>query len=189
LHIMAVNESMKFAVIGGSRGYDLLARHSFGKEIDSFELDSPFGKSGVIHSFGGETPFYFLSRHGDFGYEITAPFVNYRANIWALKLLGVERIISWSQPGSLVPARAPGSFCELQAKLKGGDALLKLFFLTDNHAEGGRVSGFFCRVRRDGRVCRAFRVFPTGGAVRFCGYRQVRAESVFSAGRRSLSSP
>jgi len=106
-----VSGEIKFAVIGGSRGYDLLARHSFGEEADSFELDSPFGKSGIIHSFGGKTPFYFLSRHGDFGYDITAPFVNYRANIWALKLLGVERIISWSQPGSLVPARAPGSFC------------------------------------------------------------------------------
>ncbi|MDH7600531.1 MAG: MTAP family purine nucleoside phosphorylase [Armatimonadota bacterium] len=42
-----------------------------------------------------------LSRHGERGYEVSAPFVNYRANIWALKELGAERIIAWSGPGAI----------------------------------------------------------------------------------------
>jgi 5'-methylthioadenosine phosphorylase len=43
----------------------------------------------------------FLSRHGEKGYSLSAPFVNYRANIYALKELGVKQIISWSGPGAI----------------------------------------------------------------------------------------
>ncbi len=41
---------------------------------------------------------------------MSAPFVNYRANIWALKQLGVERIISWSGPGIINPEYEVGGF-------------------------------------------------------------------------------
>ncbi len=47
---------------------------------------------------------YFLSRHGEEGYSVSAPFVNYRANIWALKELGVSRIVAWSGPGAIDPS-------------------------------------------------------------------------------------
>ncbi|MEK6692170.1 MAG: MTAP family purine nucleoside phosphorylase, partial [Nitrospirota bacterium] len=52
----------------------------------------------------------FLSRHGEKGYRLTAPFVNYRANIWALKELGVERIIAWTGPGSINKKIRPGDY-------------------------------------------------------------------------------
>lgn len=51
-----------------------------------------------------------MSRHGEREYEITAPWVNYRANIWALKDRGATSIIAWSGPGSLNPALLPGSY-------------------------------------------------------------------------------
>ncbi len=53
----------------------------------------------VFSAYGKEI--LYLSRHGEEGYSISAPFVPYRANIWALKELGVARIISWSGPGAI----------------------------------------------------------------------------------------
>jgi 5'-methylthioadenosine phosphorylase len=78
---------------------------------------TPFGLSSPIHLFTypagaySNTPLQFavLSRHGEESYSIAAPWVNRRANIWALKSLGVERILSWSSPGSLNLKIPPGS--------------------------------------------------------------------------------
>jgi 5'-methylthioadenosine phosphorylase len=49
-----------------------------------------------------------MSRHGEKGYNVAAPFVNYRANIWALKEHGVQEIISWSGPAAIDPVIAIG---------------------------------------------------------------------------------
>jgi len=48
------------------------------------------------------------ARHGEEGYNLAAPWVNDRANLYALKDLGVERIVSWSSPGSLDESVAAG---------------------------------------------------------------------------------
>ena len=72
-------------------------------------LETPFGQSAHLHFLHyQDIPFVILSRHGEEGYDLSAPFVNDRANIWALKESGVSRILSWSAPGSLNPAMAPG---------------------------------------------------------------------------------
>jgi 5'-methylthioadenosine phosphorylase len=42
-----------------------------------------------------------LARHGLGGYALAAPFVNYRANVWALKERNVTQVIAWSGPGSI----------------------------------------------------------------------------------------
>jgi 5'-methylthioadenosine phosphorylase len=66
---------------------------------------TPFGTSNWIHPMEVEgIPFALISRHGERGYETAAPWVNDRANLWALKDLGVEKIVSFSSPGSLDPA-------------------------------------------------------------------------------------
>jgi 5'-methylthioadenosine phosphorylase len=71
--------------------------------------DTPFGISAPLHWMKfGDYSFWVLSRHGEKGYSLSAPFVNDRANIWALKELGVSRILSWSAPGSLDLGIAPG---------------------------------------------------------------------------------
>src|SRR5258708_1536942 len=51
----------------------------------------------------------FLARHGR-GHRILPTEINFRANIYALKLLGVDRIISVSAVGSLKEEQAPGEF-------------------------------------------------------------------------------
>jgi 5'-methylthioadenosine phosphorylase len=101
----------RLAVIGGSGAYHLLTQNCLGEETECQALDTPFGLSAPIHRFQvGDLAFLFLSRHGETDYSITAPFVNYRANIYALKECGVERIVSWSGPGIINAAFKPGDF-------------------------------------------------------------------------------
>ena len=103
--------SVQIAVIGGSGAYHLLTKESLGKEKKCQSLDTPYGDSAPIHHFSIDgLEFLFLSRHGEMDYSITAPFVNYRANIYALKECGVQRIIAWSGPGIINTAFEPGDF-------------------------------------------------------------------------------
>ncbi len=99
------------AVIGGSRAYDLLRDNGFGEEGKKEIVKTPYGPAAPARLFSGDGFLYwFMSRHGEKGYDTAAAYVNYRANIWALKKLGVERIVSWSGPGAVNPAIAPGEF-------------------------------------------------------------------------------
>jgi 5'-methylthioadenosine phosphorylase len=71
--------------------------------------DTPFGRSNPVHLFShGDIPFFVLSRHGEAGYQVSAPFVNDRANLYALKSLGVDKILAWCAPGAINAAMAPG---------------------------------------------------------------------------------
>lgn len=101
----------KLAVIGGSGAYNLLQANALGEEIDCNTISTPFGESAPIHRFciDGKN-ILFLSRHGETDYSLTASFVNYRANIYALKKCGVETIVSWSGPGIINRAFRPGEF-------------------------------------------------------------------------------
>ena len=95
---------VKLAVIGGSGVYDMEAL----TDIEELRLATPFGDPSdaiVVGSLGG-TRMAFLSRHGR-GHRLTPSEVPYRANIWALKSLGVERIVSVSACGSMREAYAP----------------------------------------------------------------------------------
>ena len=107
----SAKNSMPIAVIGGSGAYHLLADQVLGKEKKCLSLDTPYGASAPIHHFiSDDLEFLFLSRHGETDYSLTAPFVNYRANIHALKECGVRRIIAWSGPGIINTAFKPGDF-------------------------------------------------------------------------------
>jgi len=89
---------VKLAVIGGSGVYDMEAL----TDIEELKVATPFGDpsdSIVIGTLSG-TRIAFLPRHGR-GHRLTPTEVPYRANIWALKSLGVERIISISACGSM----------------------------------------------------------------------------------------
>ena len=70
---------------------------------------TPYGDSRPVHWFRHKgIDFVVLSRHGEAGYEISAPFINARANLYALKALGVGKILAWVAPGSLNLEMAPG---------------------------------------------------------------------------------
>jgi 5'-methylthioadenosine phosphorylase len=100
-----MKEKITFAVIGGSGLYSMPGLSDV-KEID---MDTPFGEPSapiVVGSLEGKR-IAFLARHG-IGHHISPTEVNYRANIYALKSLGVERIVSISACGSLREDYAPG---------------------------------------------------------------------------------
>ena len=98
----------RILLLGGSGAYSL-PEGSLGSRLGTRNVRTPYGASAPIHLYERKDfRFLFLSRHGELRYEKTAPFVNYRANIYAAKKLGVERIISWSGPGILSKAYRPG---------------------------------------------------------------------------------
>jgi 5'-methylthioadenosine phosphorylase len=78
-------------------------------QTESIDLDTPFGKPSapVITGMLGGKKVAFLARHG-IGHHISPSEVNYRANIYALKLIGVKRLVSISACGSLREDYAPG---------------------------------------------------------------------------------
>ncbi len=95
-------------ILGGSGAYTFPAER-FGREIETVRIETPFGPAAPVRilEIQGQTV-GFLSRHGETGYNVTAPFIHYRANIYAAKELGVERILSWSGPGAIDSDLAPG---------------------------------------------------------------------------------
>ena len=93
------------AVIGGSGLYQFAGL----TDTQSLDLDTPFGKPSAPVTIGtleGKR-IAFLARHG-IGHTISPSEINYRANIYALKSLGVQRVISISACGSLRDDYAPG---------------------------------------------------------------------------------
>jgi 5'-methylthioadenosine phosphorylase len=92
-------------IIGGSGLYSMEALSS----IESVEVETPFGPPSapiLLGELAGRRV-AFLARHG-IGHSIKPSDVNYRANIFALKGLGVKRILSVSACGSLREDYAPG---------------------------------------------------------------------------------
>lgn len=94
-----------FAVIGGSGLYQIPGL----SQTTEHAVDTPFGKpSGlIIEGEINNQRIFFLARHG-VGHSLNPSQVNYRANIYALKSLGVERVISVNACGSLREDYKPG---------------------------------------------------------------------------------
>lgn len=92
-------------IIGGSGLY----RMDGLENPEVVEVNTPFGKPSAPLTVGvlEGTRVAFLARHG-VGHHITPTEVPYRANIYALKSLGVERVVSISACGSLREDYAPG---------------------------------------------------------------------------------
>lgn len=98
------------AFIMGGKVYGL-ARERLGTIVDVLVKETPFGCSTpILYMKRGDRPFYVLPRHGEGEYRVSAPFVNYRANVWALKELGTQRIVAWSGPGALSTDFRVGQF-------------------------------------------------------------------------------
>ncbi|MEO5886043.1 MAG: S-methyl-5'-thioadenosine phosphorylase [Anaerolineales bacterium] len=93
------------AMIGGSGLYEMPGL----RNTREYNIDSPFGKTSapiILGELEGQSV-AFLARHG-IRHHITPSEVPYRANIYALKSLGVQRIVSISACGSLKEEFAPG---------------------------------------------------------------------------------
>jgi len=100
-----MSERVPLAIIGGSGLYDL---QGIG-DSRSLDLETPFGRTSAPILVGelGRRRIAFLARHG-LGHRLMPSEIPYAANIFALKNLGVERIVSISACGSLREDYAPG---------------------------------------------------------------------------------
>ncbi|BBX74997.1 S-methyl-5'-thioadenosine phosphorylase [Mycobacterium shinjukuense] len=94
------------AVIGGSGFYTFFDSAGAVRTIDP---DTPYGRPSAPITIGtiGEHEVAFLPRHGA-GHRYSAHTVPYRANMWALRALGVRRVFAPCAVGSLRPGLRPG---------------------------------------------------------------------------------
>lgn len=95
----------RIGIFGGSGFY------SFLDNVKEVPVDTPYGEPSAPVSIGEVEglPIAFLPRHG-LQHQFPPHMINYRANVWALKELGVERIIGPCAAGSLKRDVEPGSF-------------------------------------------------------------------------------
>lgn len=100
-------EKVEIGVIGGSGLYQMEGL----SDITEISIETPFGKPSdniIIGTLDG-TRVAFLARHGR-GHRLMPTELPFRANIYALKMLGVQQIISASAVGSLQEQYAPTDF-------------------------------------------------------------------------------
>lgn len=100
-------EAVKIGIIGGSGLYSM---PGFDLEQETF-LETPFGAPSDAYMVGrlAGKRVAFLPRHGR-GHRISPSELNFRANIFGMKMLGVERIVSLSAVGSLKEEHQPLDF-------------------------------------------------------------------------------
>ena len=115
----------KLAIIGGSGLYDV---EEF-KNRELIDLNTPWGKPSdqILKTDYYKKEVYFLPRHGK-GHFISPSNINFRANIDALKQLGVTDIVSISAVGSLKEDLTPGKFVIIDQFIDRTFARHKTFF-------------------------------------------------------------
>lgn len=107
---MPEQNAPEIAVIGGSGFYTFL------EDPEQVSVETPYGAPSAPISVGDVTTadgtsrrVAFLPRHGA-GHEFPAHQVPYRANLWALRSLGVRQILAPCAVGGLQPEYGPGTF-------------------------------------------------------------------------------
>jgi 5'-methylthioadenosine phosphorylase len=101
------DEAMTIGVIGGSGLYQLFEEGT----AEELDVPTPFGSTSSPISIGTMSGrrVAFLTRHGR-EHSVAPHRINHRANVWALRSLGVRAIVSSSAVGGLHPDYAPGTF-------------------------------------------------------------------------------
>ncbi|QQD76776.1 MTAP family purine nucleoside phosphorylase [Curtobacterium sp. YC1] len=104
---MENDEAVTIGVIGGSGLYQLFEEGT----AEERDVPTPFGPTSSPISIGtmAGRRVAFLTRHGR-EHSVAPHRINHRANVWALRSLGVRAIVSSSAVGGLHPDYAPGTF-------------------------------------------------------------------------------
>jgi 5'-methylthioadenosine phosphorylase len=92
-------------ILGGSGFYSFLA------DAEKVRVETPFGEPSAEVAVGevGGRRVAFLPRHGE-RHQFAPHRVNYRANLWALRAVGVRQVLAPCAVGSLRPELGPGTF-------------------------------------------------------------------------------
>ncbi len=98
-------KKVRLAIIGGTGVYDPRILDNIREEV----ITTPYGQAKVrIGTYAGEEV-AFMARHG-VDHSVPPHLINYRANIYALKMLGVERVVATTAVGSCNRELKPGDF-------------------------------------------------------------------------------
>ncbi len=100
-----MNNKADIGVFGGSGFY------SFLKDVEEIEIETPYGKPSdkiALATYEGKR-IAFLPRHGK-NHQFPPHMIPYRANLFAMKKLGVKKILAPTASGSLQPNIKPGDF-------------------------------------------------------------------------------
>jgi 5'-methylthioadenosine phosphorylase len=138
-------EPVKIAIIGGSG----ISEISGIENVSEIEIDTPFGKPSAPITVGtlDGVRCAFLPRHGK-GHVILPSEINVRANIYALKLIGVEQIIALTAVGSLQDSIKPKDFVIPEQVFDRTKNRINTFFGNGIVAHVG-IADPFCNEVRD----------------------------------------
>jgi 5'-methylthioadenosine phosphorylase len=102
--VTGADAEAQIGVFGGSGFYSLL------DDAETVEVDTPYGEPSAPPVVGSIGPYRvaFIPRHG-VKHQFPPHAINYRANLWAMKELGVQRIVGPCAAGSLSSARRASS--------------------------------------------------------------------------------
>jgi 5'-methylthioadenosine phosphorylase len=119
---------IKIGIIGGSGFYKMEEL----QEQREVNISTPFGSPSapIVEGLVSGIPVCMLARHG-VGHTILPGDINYRANIWALKELGVTHILSVTACGSLKEEISPGTFVLVDSFLDRTQGRVQSFYGGD----------------------------------------------------------
>lgn len=100
-----VDPMVKIAIIGGTGVYDPSVLESITNET----IITPYGIVDLMIGIYAGKKVAFISRHGK-DHSIPPHLINYRANIWAIKKIGVQKILATTAVGSVNQSMKPGDF-------------------------------------------------------------------------------
>ncbi|MGW6284766.1 S-methyl-5'-thioadenosine phosphorylase [Streptomyces sp. NPDC055107] len=121
----------EIGVIGGSGFY------SFLEDVTEVAVDTPYGKpsdSVFLGELGGRRV-AFLPRHGR-GHHLPPHRINYRANLWALRSVGVRQVLGPCAVGGLRPEYGPGTLLVPDQLVDRTKARVQTFYDGETRADG-----------------------------------------------------
>ncbi len=110
-------------------------------------VETPFGAVEVELATLGESEIVFIPRHGK-GHTISPREINYRGNVWAMRALGVERILATSVSGSLALEWGPGALVLVEQFLNFTSGRADTFYPMDGRLAHVDVTDPYCPTLR-----------------------------------------
>ncbi len=146
--LLTANWSMnEVAIVGGTGVYDL------GGGVNAETVATPYGEAAIFRLQLNGREVIFLARHGT-AHSVPPHGVNYRANIWALRALGVTEVVATQAVGSIDPHMEPGHFALLGQFLDFAKSATAFFDGDDERVVHIDLTHPYCP-RLAGRLLRA----------------------------------
>lgn len=132
-------EDAPVGVIGGSGFYSLL------DDPERHDVETPYGPTSDTLTRGvlAGRPVVFVPRHGS-GHTLPPHRVPYRANLWALRSMGVRQVVSLSAVGSLTPELPPGTLAAPDQLADRTSGRAHTFFDADNGVGHASFADPYC---------------------------------------------